>query len=591
MKNYFSLLIIALSSLITNAQTFDFLDINNVKARINANGDLFWDDIGQNYFEVPQGSGRQPIFAGALWIGGYDNSMTLRLAAQTYRQSGDDFWPGPITTDTINTLRWNRVWKVSRIEIDTFNYEFNHGFPNVNYLVPDGIQSWPGNGDTTFDEDHYLSPFIDANNDGNYNFMDGDYPCIKGDQAVYFIINDAKSFHGESFGYALPVQIHGMAYAFQSPDPAINNSIFLNYKIIYKGTTTNIDSTCIGNWTDFDLGNYLDDYIGCDVKRNMYYAYNGDANDEGPIGYGFNPPAEGVVFLKGPEADTSDGVDNDRDSCIDCTLYHTSSGDSIVPDNLLPEKIAMTSFMYYNNNNDPIDGNPAGPVDYFGYMQSIWRNGVHMTYGGNGHGGGPGGTSDHARFMYPGNSDPYFWGTDGIPEANWDEVSAGNVPDDRRGVAASGPFTIFPGGPPICIDYAYVYARTDSGGPMASLDSLRSAVDRVRDFYLSHAELQTCGCTPPSLTAVHDLNKPINDISVFPNPTHGKCNLQFNVNIKMKLEIEIVDQTGRMVRAISSKPVIGMNRVQLNLESLAKGIYFVQLKGENFFAAKKLTVN
>ena len=38
-----------------------------------------------------------------------------------------------------------------------------------------------------------------------------------------------------------------------------------------------------------NIGNYSDDYVGCDSSRNMMFAYNGDANDEsmgGSTGYG-----------------------------------------------------------------------------------------------------------------------------------------------------------------------------------------------------------------------------------------------------------------------------------------------------------------
>ena len=41
------------------------LDINQVKALVNSNGDLFW-DYTQARFEVPKGNGTNTILAGAL---------------------------------------------------------------------------------------------------------------------------------------------------------------------------------------------------------------------------------------------------------------------------------------------------------------------------------------------------------------------------------------------------------------------------------------------------------------------------------------------------------------------------------------------
>ena len=72
------------------------LDINNVRARLLNGGDLWWDPVAQVAgYEIPKGSGLHSIFAGAFWIGGIDASGQLHLAGQTYRQTGDDFWPGP----------------------------------------------------------------------------------------------------------------------------------------------------------------------------------------------------------------------------------------------------------------------------------------------------------------------------------------------------------------------------------------------------------------------------------------------------------------------------------------------------------------
>src|SRR5437868_15080728 len=74
------------------------LDIGNVRARILMNGDMWWDLVGSSLYEVPKNSGKHSLFAGALWIGGHDQSGQLKVAAQTYRQGGSDFWPGPLDT-------------------------------------------------------------------------------------------------------------------------------------------------------------------------------------------------------------------------------------------------------------------------------------------------------------------------------------------------------------------------------------------------------------------------------------------------------------------------------------------------------------
>ena len=99
------------------------LNINQVRARILNAGDLWWDPFGQtSYYEVPKGSGRNSLYCGAIWIGGYDQNNQLLVAAQTYRATGaNDFWGGPISKDLSNgstsisdqrCLEFDKLWNI-----------------------------------------------------------------------------------------------------------------------------------------------------------------------------------------------------------------------------------------------------------------------------------------------------------------------------------------------------------------------------------------------------------------------------------------------------------------------------------------------
>src|SRR5580692_3752212 len=94
-----------------------FLDINNVKARINNCDDLWWDLMSKASYEVPKGSGNNSMFAGALWIGGIDQNNQLHLAANTYRQNGVDFFPGPLDANgQVNSTicaQFDSLWKIN----------------------------------------------------------------------------------------------------------------------------------------------------------------------------------------------------------------------------------------------------------------------------------------------------------------------------------------------------------------------------------------------------------------------------------------------------------------------------------------------
>ena len=61
-----------------------------------------WWDLSNNLYEIPKGSGINSIYCGAIWIGGLDAGGQLKITAMTYRQSGNDFWPGPINQQTVD---------------------------------------------------------------------------------------------------------------------------------------------------------------------------------------------------------------------------------------------------------------------------------------------------------------------------------------------------------------------------------------------------------------------------------------------------------------------------------------------------------
>ena len=119
-----------LSAGCADATTQVDLDINNVRCRLLGAGDFWWDLDNDAKYEIPKvdpTTGAIPVsssFAGALWIGGIDAGGQLKIAAQTYRQSGNDFWPGPLDADgTIEEATCNaydRHWKINRTDIDNF---------------------------------------------------------------------------------------------------------------------------------------------------------------------------------------------------------------------------------------------------------------------------------------------------------------------------------------------------------------------------------------------------------------------------------------------------------------------------------------
>ena len=538
----------------------DNLDINNIKARFNADGSLF-NSFGTGFnqgFEVPKGSGTHTFFSSGLWIGGYDNGGVLKLAGQTYSQTGHDFFPGPLNTlaatDSLTMIAYNKVWKINKCTIDSFIVNCQTGLPG--YVTPSVITNWPAF--SSFGQ--HLAPFFDANNDGLYNADSCDYPIIKGDQAVFFVFNDKGKPHTETGGAPIGVEIQAMAYAYNcSNDAALYNTVFTNYKVINK-SSFRLDSTFIGNWADFDIGAYNDDYVGCDVTRSAMYVYNGDLIDGPALGtqavYGANPPAQATVFLRGPLAD-ADGTD---------TVMHTTPngfgyGDLII-DN---ERLGLSNFVYYNNDANPVNGNPAGADDFYQFLNSTWRNGFPVTYGG----AGTVTTNPAASYMFPGNSDPLGFGT-GTVQAPWDETV--NTPSDRRGVGSVGPFTLQAGATQE-IDFAYVYARATTGGNLASVTAMQNRIDSVKQKFT--AGITPCGCGSPNGINNLALN---NTFSFYPNPASSELTVNYN-GVAKSYSIKVYNALGQLVKSVET---ITTDKSTVNISDLNTGVYLLNVfDGEN----------
>ncbi|MGL4599263.1 MAG: T9SS type A sorting domain-containing protein [Bacteroidia bacterium] len=518
--------------------------INQVKAGINAGSDLFWNTSSNAQFEVPAGNGSHAIFAGNLWIGGLDSSDQLHLAAQTYRQRGIDFFQGPIMSSgnysAATDALWNVVWKINKTTIDSFILWTINPNQYPNYVVPAIIQNWPGNGNVNLGQTPRLLPYVDVDGDGVYNYNVGDYPCIKGDQAIFIIFNDDRNAHTETGGTKLGIQVIAMLYGYHLSGSPVDTALFLEYQISNL-SSNNYHDVYVGNWTDFDLGYAFDDRIGCDVTRQLYYAYNGGAND---AYYGSNPPAQCVMYLNMPLAPLNDAVDNDQDGSID----------------ELGEQVTMNYFKMYSNDFSVI-GDPSNAEGFYNYISGRWRDSSSVTYGSNGYQG-----LIPAKYMFPAASDPNGFGTGGVPQAPWDEISAGFGDGDRRGVGSAGPFLLNAGTTVSCT-YAYVYGR-GSAGPASSIVAMQNAADAVRAFYNT---TQASACNPAP-TGLGYLPKPA-EMSVFPNPANDLLFVNFTAKNTMA-QFDIMDVTGRVLK---SETLATASQQVISLNGLPAGVYLLRI--------------
>lgn len=477
------------------------LDANNVRCILHNGGDMWWDLVGNPRYEVPKvdnpADKRHSSFAGSLWIGGIDQGGQMRIAAQTYRQSGNDFWPGPLTdggaaVDDVICEEWDKHFNIRRQEIEDYLLAFqkfqDDGTPLDMSLYPN-VRDWPTVGEDMDGNTVELAPFVDVDGDLVYNPENGDYPDIRPvpgatmpSQAVWWVINDKGDVHTETGGEAIGLEIQMLAFAYQTTDE-VNNMTFYKYKVINRSTLA-LGETYMGQWVDADIGFFSDDYVGCSPGRGLGFAYNGDADDEGAAGYGLEPPALGVDFFQGPIADDNDGIDNDFDGLVDETEFDCEG-------NVVPERIGMAYFVYYENDFS-LRGNPENATHFYGYLRGFWKDGSRMVD--NGQNGFPAtAPGPVTNYMYPGDA-----GWCGNVPSGWSEVSAGNQPFDRRFLQSAGPFTLQPGAVNDIIT-GVLWARESGNANLGSVCQLIQA-DSVAQLLFNNCFRQLEGPENPDVS-------------------------------------------------------------------------------------------
>lgn len=450
------------------------LDINNVRARIMTGGDMWWDNGTQEArYEVPKGQRKNALFAGSVWVGGIDVQKQLKVAAQTYRQSGNDYWPGPLdanaNVDEATCTAWDYFWKINATDITRFR-ELGDKQAASEDPAYQAIFTWPAKGNPnprgrnnvqlslTAGKDY--APFVDVSGpngsapDGLYNPIDGDYPEINGDQYIWWVFNDKGNVKQQSQTEGIGMEVQASAFGYTRQD-AMNDATFYNYRLINRGALT-LDSCYMATWTDADLGFATDDYIGCDTARGLGVLYNGksvDGNGE-VTSYGSEVPMVGVDFFLGP------------------TKYY----DTII--NGQPTKVGrrmpMQVFTYYNNDASII-GNPNNGAQIYFYMTGSILTGQRFSYDftgpgviSKGYGSGPA-----IPFVFPG---------DPSDKNAWSECTCNNPSGDRRFIHSAGAFKLDPG---VVNDVTIgaVWVSNVGGCPNTSFKKIQAADDLAQALF------------------------------------------------------------------------------------------------------------
>jgi len=397
-----------------------FIWINSILSLVYNNGNFAYDDYGLMgktdglYFPfMHPDDDKTVIYSAGIWLGA-KVAGEIRVAVAEY---SSEFSPGKMVDGQPepDNARF-RVYKIGEgLNLD--------GTP---YDDTDDWNNWPVEDGAPIDD-----------------FGD---PELTGDQMLWSVFNDADpSGHSNMQTDPLGVEIRHSTFGY-SLYGAYRNVIFLKYTIINKGSNS-LDSVYVSLWTDPDIGDASDDFVGCDTVLSLGYSYN-DGSD---ATYGIAVPAVGFDFFQGP-------------------IVESPGDTAYLPDGVYPDykELGMTSFNKYINGTDP-----QNSLETYNYMRGLHRDGATVIDPTTGF-------------------ETLYWCTgDPVAGTGWlDQASA-----DRRYMMSSGPFTMEPNDTQVVVA-AVLAAQGDT--PLSSITLLREIDQTAQMVYDANFDLP---CPPESPTA------------------------------------------------------------------------------------------
>lgn len=509
------------------------MNANNINSIFQNTGIFNQNTALQNQpgFEWPIGSGNHAIFTTGINLAAYVNGQ-LRMASGSYR---GEYGPGYVQNGQLVT---NSSFKIYSIKAGDTSHN-NPDYANWGLMVP------------------YGAPYIDVNLNGSYE-TGIDRPGIKDAAQVIFVsLTDAwTSQHssGEGFGGGttpLMAQVALTAFCFNSP--GLENAQFIMCHIINKSSSS-WDSLHFSIFCDADLGDALDDYVGCDTNTILGYCYNADNVD---TEYGSPPPAVGITLLR-----------------------------SMVNRNVSPfDSLDMTSFVRTNNSssvpceNDPV-GESLGAYNLMkGYKKDMspWLNPLTIP---------PSAT----KFVYWG--EPQF--ASGWTEYKGSVLNCGgtsgtvlqiNPPGDRRFIMSSGAkdLKMQPNEKQTVIFAQHIALGSTN---LNSVSRLKQQSNTIRNLFNTWVTI--------------NFNVGINNISSeiperfklnqnYPNPFNPSTKINFQIPKSDFVTLRVYDVTGKEISSLVNQQLsAGTYEVDFDASSLASGVYYYKLTSGKFSEVKKM---
>ncbi len=412
---------------------YTYLDINNIFNMFSNNGDGSYNKFTAIAgLEWPKGTAETAIFEdGFMWAGYFKKDGKLYADGSVYRhgwQAGRIDTAGTTSKDPHATSPDDAHYRVYRVRPDVnphtpLDAAMTTLLSNESSLISRYDASASAStiyAQYILDWDEWPvaegAPYKDVDSNGVYNPAI-DIPGVPGaDQTLWHVSNDMdKSRATGTYGSSsVGIELQRTIWAYNRFGP-LGNALFMKYRLINK-SGYELDTVYTSLWSDPDLGDAGDDFVGCDTLLSLGFVYNGKSSD---AIYGSNPPASGYDFFQGP-------------------IVPSATDTAIFDFKLKPgyKNLPMSSFNFFINGNalytDPTQGAIAGTTHWYNLMRGLI-------------------TTTGAPNIDPttGKATKFAFYGDPVGKTGWvdGKISSGGKvqvvpPGDRRLCMTAGPFTM-----------------------------------------------------------------------------------------------------------------------------------------------------
>ena len=227
----------------------------------------------------------------SLWFMGLQADTISRLSTSFYQAFSErEFMPGIL--DSLgepvlgSCVVFGKIWNVRGKDVATMRTLFDAGVLSISD-IPTDILTWPAKGnpyllnsDGSVISNRKLAPFVDWDEDGIYNPLNGDYPVPLQEheqflpvQFTYHVYHDVTA-NDETKEPPLHVEVSQIVYVVDCEEyQDLLTSVFHRTTVTYWGVD-HLDNMKVALLDDADLGSAGSDYAGVDLATNSVFTYS-----------------------------------------------------------------------------------------------------------------------------------------------------------------------------------------------------------------------------------------------------------------------------------------------------------------------------